>query len=127
LVALQELTGADEFADAAVATWRDVWITLSPIIGAAGVAALFQRSVFLRVAQYPWLAKLSDPPQPDEFSTLRRELSQQTMADAAAANDALLQSLVQVLGNLVGGALTKRLLQPVWEKHGHTTQDSSTK
>jgi hypothetical protein len=125
-VALQQLTGADEFADAALATWRDVWMTLSPIIGVAGVAALFQRSVFLRVAQYPWLAKVSESTQHDEFDTLRRELSQQTMADAVAANDALLQSLAQVLGSLVGGSLTKRLLQPVWEKHGHTTQDSST-
>jgi hypothetical protein len=127
LVAQQGLTDAEQLADAAVATWRDVWVALSPIIGAAGVAALFQRSLFLGIARYPWLANVRDPPQPGEFNSLRRELLRQTMADAAAANDALLQSLAQVLGNLIGASLTARLLQPVWEKHGHTTQGSSNR
>jgi hypothetical protein len=132
LASLQEPADAEQLADAAVALWRDVWSALSPIIGAAGVAALFQRSISLRMAEYPWLTNVSglaevrDPPRPDVFNTLRRELSQQTKADAVAANTALLQSLAQILGNLIGVSLTARLLQPVWEKHGHTTQDEST-
>jgi hypothetical protein len=126
LASVQEPTDAEKLADAAVDAWRDVWSALSPIIGTAGVAALFQRTLSLRMAEYPWLANVSGPPLPGEFNTLRRELSQQTRADAAAANAALLQSLAQVLGNLIGASLTKRLLQPVWEKHGHTTQDRST-
>jgi hypothetical protein len=112
---------AEQLADAAVAAWHDVWIALSPVIGAAGVAALFQRSVFLRLAEYPWLAHVSDPLPAGEFSSLRRELSQQGRAVAAAANAALLQSLAQVLDNLIGVSLTARLLQPVWEKHGRST------
>jgi hypothetical protein len=120
----QAPTDAEQLADAAVATWHDVWIVLSPVIGAAGVAALFQRSVSLRLAEYPWLANVSDPSPVGEFSSLRRELSQQGRAVAVAANAALLQSLAQVLGNLIGVSLTKRLLQPVWEKHGRTTQDN---
>ena len=133
LASLQEPTDAEQLADAAVALWRDVWSALSPIIGAAGFAALFERSVFLRMAEYPWLVNVSglsnvkDPPLPGTFNTLRRELSQQAKADAAAANTALLQSLAQILGNLIGVSLTTRLLQPVWEKHGHTTQDGSTR
>jgi hypothetical protein len=123
LAGLQALTDTERLADEAVATWRDVWSALSPIIGAAGVAALFQRCLFLRSIEYPWLAAVSEPLEPDEFNTLRRELSQQAKADAAAANAALLQSLSQVLGNLIGASLTGRLLQPVWEKHAHATKD----
>jgi hypothetical protein len=118
LASVQALTDAEQLADEAVGTWHDVWNALSPVIGAAGVAALFQRSMSLRLAEYPWLANVSDPPPAGEFNSLRRELSLQRQADAAAANAALLQSLAQVLGNLIGASLTTRLLQPVWEKHG---------
>jgi hypothetical protein len=126
LASLVEPTDAEQLAEAAVAAWHDVWIVLSPVIGAAGVAALFQRSLFLRMAKYPWLANVSDPRPAGEFNTLRRELLQQAKADAAAANDALLQSVVQILSNLIGASLAGRLLQPIWEKHGHTKQDRST-
>jgi hypothetical protein len=126
LVSLLEPTDAEQLAQAAVAAWHDVWIVLSPVIGAAGVAALFQRSLFLRIPEYPWLANVSDPQPAGEFNALHRELLQQTKADAAAANDALLQSLAQILSNLIGSSLAGRLLQPIWEKHGHTTQDRST-
>ena len=127
LASAQVQTDTEQLADAAVATWHDVWIALSPVIGAAGVAALFQRSVFLRMPKYPWLANVSDPPPAGEFNSLRRELSLQRQDEAAAANAALLQSLAQVLGNLIGASLTTRLLQPVWDRHGGSTQDNSTK
>lgn len=100
-----------------------MWTALSPVIGGAGVAALFQRILFLRTGEYPWLADVSNPTSAGEFNSLRSAVLQQRHADAVAANAALLQSLAQVLGNLIGASLTKRLLQPVWEKHGHTTQD----
>jgi hypothetical protein len=125
LAALQEVTDADKIADAAVATWRDVCAALSPIIGLGGVAALYQRSLCLRLANYPWLANVSDYPlEPGDFTALRRELSQQTKAEAVAANGALLHSLSQLLNNLIGVSLTERLLQSVLEKHGHTVQDT---
>jgi hypothetical protein len=125
LAALQEVTDAEKIADAAVATWHDVCAALSPIIGLGGVAALYHRSLSLSVTAYPWLANVSDyPAQPGDFAALRRELSQQTKADATAANDALLHSLSQLLTNLIGALLTGRLLQSVWDKHGHTVQDT---
>ena len=95
------------------------------LFGTAGVTALFQRSVFLRMAEYPWLANVGDSSPSGGFNSLRRELSQHRQADAAAANAALLQSLAQVLGNLIGASLTTRLLQSVFEKRGRTTQDKS--
>jgi hypothetical protein len=125
LVDVPTLTDIEQLADASDATWHDIWIALTPVVGAAGVAALFQRSLFLRAVEYRWLANVSEPSLHGEFDTLRAELLQQTVAEAAAANDALLQTLVQVLGTLIGASLTTRLLQPVWEKHGRSTQDKS--
>jgi hypothetical protein len=126
LAGLPEVTDAEKFADAAVATWHDVYAALSPIIGPGGVAALYRRSLSLRLADYPWLANVSECPlPPGDFSALRRELSQQAKADPVAANGALLRSFSQLLTNLIGASLTARLLQSVWEKHGHTAQDTS--
>lgn len=123
----QDITGAEQPADSAVTIWLDVWIALAPIIGAAGTAALYERSLLLTTAEYPWLESVNDSPESGEFSGLRRELALQTRADAAAANVALLNSLTRVLGRLIGASLAARLLQPVWEKHGHTSQGSSTR
>lgn len=123
----QDTTGAEQPADAAVTVWRDVWIALSPIIGVAGAAALYERSLFLTIAEFPWLESVSDSAESGEFSALRQELARQTRADAAAANAALLNSLSQALGRLIGASLAARLLQPVWEKHGPTTQGDNTR
>jgi hypothetical protein len=121
----QELMDHEQPADVAVDTWRDVWNALSPIIGAAGAAALYQRSLSLRISEYPWLSSVIDSLESGEFNSLRQELSQQTRAEAAAANAALLHSLSQILVNLIGASLTARLLQPVFEKHGHANQDGA--
>jgi hypothetical protein len=127
LAIVQDTTDVEQSAEAAVTLWRDVWMELSPIIGAAGAAALYERSLFLTIAEYPWLKSVSESLESGEFSALRRELARQTRADATAANAALLNSLAQVLGRLIGAALAARLLQPVLEKHGRTTQGSSTR
>jgi hypothetical protein len=127
LAAVQDITGAEQPADAAVTIWHDVWVALSPIIGVAGTAALYERSLFLTIAEYPWLESAGDSLESGEFAALRRELSQQTRADAAAANAALLNSLSQVLGKLIGASLAARLLQPVLDRHGSITQGSSTR
>jgi hypothetical protein len=117
----QDITGAEQSADLAVTIWRDVWMALSPIIGAAGAEALYERSLFLTIAEYPWLESVDDSLESGELTALRRKLARQTRADAAAANAALLNSLAQVMGKLIA----TRLLQPVWEKHGHPTQGIS--
>jgi hypothetical protein len=125
LAIVQDTTVVEQSADAAVALWRDVWMELSPIIGAAGAEALYERSLSLTIAEYSWLKNVSGSPESGDFNALRRELALQTRADAAAANAALLTSLAQVLKKLIGASLAARLLQPVWEKHGHTTLGGS--
>ena len=105
---------ATQIADLAVLTWRDVDAALSPIVGQRGVAALYKRSLYLTKAEHPCLAPVYEGElEPGEFSTLQLALSQQTSADAAAANSALLHTLHALLAKLIGAALTDQLLRTV--------------
>ena len=94
--------------DAALSQWREVFAALVPIIGQRGVAALFKRSLHLRQAEHPFLSLPAHPP--DDFVALRAALLQQTAGVAKAANGALLRTFVDLLGRLIGTALTERLI-----------------
>ena len=103
-------------ATAAVAVWRNVSDVLSPIIGHSGFAALFKRSVYLASSTYPALARATElSADAALFSALHEVLAQLPSADAARANGALLQTFQDVLDTLIGGPLTARLLQPIWD------------
>jgi hypothetical protein len=103
---------AARIADAAVAAWTAIDGALSPIIGARGIAALYKRSLYLALADHPWLAGAYEGDrQPGDFASLRAVLSQQTARNAAAAHDALLQTFEDLLDSLIGKSLTQRLLQ----------------
>jgi hypothetical protein len=105
---------AERVAEVAASTWREIYAVLSPVIGPGGVAALYQRAQHLIRGPYPWLATVrEDPLLPGEFAALQRVLSQQTSAQIAAANGALLQSFSDLLTNLIGVSLTERLLRSV--------------
>jgi hypothetical protein len=109
--------GADaaRIAEMAVATWRNVDIALSPIIGNGGVTALYRRSVYLTVRAYPWMAEVTVGDRPlDGLDTLQTALSRQTGVVAAAANCALLQTFCDLLSGLIGAQLTEHLLQSAW-------------
>lgn len=110
-------TGADagQIADHAVALWRGISSALSPIIGPAGIAALYQRSVFLTCAEHPCL-KGADAlaAAPDEFSSLRASLALLSASDAALAAAALVHTFRGLLTHLIGDSLTERLLRSVW-------------
>ncbi len=114
-------------ADSAIATWRAIENTLSPILGERGVASLYQRSLYLACTRYPWLtAACRTPAQTRDFVDLRAALSQQTSAHAAAANGALLETFYNLLTSLIGAALTDRLLGSVLDNStsnldGHNT------
>jgi len=123
--------GADggQVADAAVSTWRDIDAALSPIVGKAGVAALYKRSLHLTRAAHPSLAAVEQGAlSPGEFASLHAALSQQTGPNAAAANAALLQTFTDLLTKLIGASLTERLLRSIWHNpaSGHAAQDTST-
>jgi hypothetical protein len=119
---------AVQVADAAVSSWRSVEAALSPIIGKRGVAALYQRSLFLARAAHPCLASVHEGAlQPGEFAALHAVLVQEPATNAAAASRALLETFRGLLANLIGEALTERLLKSVRDNpsNGSAVQDTS--
>ena len=115
-------------ADGAVAVWVAIDGALAPVIGARGNAALYKRSLHLARAQHPWLAAAYEGAvQPGDYSALRAALAQQTAANASQAHDALLRIFHDLLADLIGRSLTRRLLQAAWEpnSYGNAVQDDS--
>jgi hypothetical protein len=126
-----QATDCAQTADLAVATWRKINDALWPIIGHAGMAALFKRSLYLaRVDQPALIALVEAEIAPDNFALLRETLAQQSSAHAAAAvQAALLKTFLDLLTSLIGSALTERLLRPVWDNKpssGEAVQDTSS-
>ena len=124
------LRGADagQVAAASVTTWRAIVAALSPIVGRRGIAALYKRSLLLVLPDYAWLAAAYEGAlEPGDFDSLRAALSQQTAENAAAAQDAVLQTFQDLLDNLIGRSLTQRLLQSVWDQpsSSEAVQDKS--
>ncbi len=120
--------GAAQVADAAVATWRNVDAALSPIIGPRGVRALYERSIHVTRAAHPCIEPTQEAGvQPGEFAALHAALAQQTSANAAAANGALLQAFCDLLTILIGASLTEQLLRTVWDPSstGDSAQDTT--
>ena len=107
---------AVRIADTAVAIWLRIDAALSPIIGHGGVAALYERSLYLTRTDHPWLlAAHQRAPAAGQFGeALRVALAQQTRADAGVGIGALLQTFLDLLIGLIGSELTERLLQSVW-------------
>lgn len=99
-------------ADAAIAAWRDVDDALAPIIGRRGVAAIYQHSLDLTRANHPWLsAACAAAAELGGFAPLHQALVQQTPANAAAAQHALLRTFRAQLAGLIGGSLAGQLLR----------------
>ena len=68
-------TDSEQVGNAALARWNDVAAALSPIIGARGVVALFRRSLYLRQAEFPFLAVArATVPMIDVFAAFRAAL-----------------------------------------------------
>jgi hypothetical protein len=105
---------AAQIAAVAASTWREMHAVLSPVIGPGGVAALYQRSLHLTGTAYPCLGAVrEDALRIGEFAALEVVLSQQTSAQALAANGALLKAFCDLLSGLIGVSLTERLLRSV--------------
>jgi hypothetical protein len=105
-------------AEAATTLWQEVDRALSPIIGALGVTSIYKRSVNLLRAHYPWLqGAYAEADDGDPFAVLKSALEQQSPTIAATANGALLQAFYNLLENLIGDALTDRLLRAALHNH----------
>lgn len=104
-----------QIADTIISIWRATDAALAPILGQAGVAALYRRSLYLAGPAHAWLLGTHDGIQTDaDLAALKAVLSQQTSDVAAAGGGAVLQTFYEVLTSLVGPSLTERLLRSAW-------------
>jgi len=95
--------------------WRLVEAQLVPVIGAHGLDVLFRHALHQTISAYPWLAAVEDRGgSAGPLPSLMACLAAQPAAAAAEAAQALLFNFTEMLSRLVGEALTKRLLAPVW-------------
>lgn len=105
-------------AAGAVLTWRHVAGALAPVIGELGVMALYDRSLRLAGAEFPWLLTVPKAPQMGAaLDHLRQCLAAREATDAAAvaaATSAHLCLFADLLAGLIGPSLSERLLRPVW-------------
>lgn len=108
--------GADaaRIADAIVSLWEQIESALAPIIGQRGVAALYQRSLYLAAQAHPWLELQEGPQATMDLASLRSTIARQGSADAAAGGVAVLQTFHTLLTSLIGASLAGRLLDTVW-------------
>jgi len=113
---LESGTHVAEIAELATAMWEAIGIALSPIIGVRGVAALYQRSLFLSGSAYPWLQGLLESnAESMDLAALKLVLTERRFsAEAAAGAGAHLQAFHEVLTSLIGSSLLERLFRSVW-------------
>ena len=105
---------AEQIADAIVVIWSDINQTLHPIIGFRGVAALFNRSLNIAAATYPWIAERRSGALAElDSSALKSALLNRPPSEAAAGGAALFVTFHELLASLIGSTLTEQLLRPV--------------
>jgi hypothetical protein len=120
--------GADkaQITAAIVFAWSEIETALAPIIGKRGVAALYERGLYLTSSNHPWLAAV--PAGADgrmDLPALTAVLEKQGSAAAAAGGGAHLQAVYELLSSLIGPSLTERLLRSIWANsfNGPASQD----
>lgn len=117
---------AHQIADVACATWRDINIILSPIIGQQGVAALIKRSLHLQHVNYPVLKAIQGSIiLPGGFPALHALLIKETTTNAILINNSLLNTFYELLTNLIGVSITHQLLHSIFAppSNGDPVQD----
>jgi hypothetical protein len=110
--------GADvaRLASAIVAVWVEIEAALAPVIGKRGFTALYERSLHVVRAAYPWLIPAQTSVESTmDLTALKTALMGQDSASAAAGGGAHLQALYELLDSLISLSLTQRLLGPIWE------------
>lgn len=124
--------GADvgQVTAAIISAWTEIETALIPIVGKRGVAALYERSLYLTRVHHPWLAAVPQNVEAHmDLPALEAVLARQERGAAAAGGGALLQALYELLGSLIGSSLAERLLRTTWSTQpklgGLAAQDNS--
>ncbi len=104
-------------ADAAMGHWEKLADEIISIVGEAGFASLYERSVHQAQSTFPWLPPGSSPPQSPHnhrFVELGMCLADQTPAHARAAHSLLLTIFTDILVSLIGEQLTSSIVRAAW-------------
>lgn len=116
---------AAQIATAVTTTWQATEAALWPIVGKAGVSALFQRSLVLAAKTHSWLP--ADSISVPDIAVLQAVLARQPSDVAADGGAAVLEAFHDLLATLVGPSLTGRLLGSAWDtlSSGQPAQDAT--
>ena len=108
---------ASEVAIDIAVMWRRIEVSLVPIIGPAGVAALYQRSTLLTGESHPWLGKLNGEigDLVVDIDSMATALAEQDGDAAAIGGGELLETFYRLLSSFIGPTLTRRLLPFMWQ------------
>lgn len=107
----------ENIADAAMGHWEKLADEIISVVGEAGFASLYERSVHLAQSTFSWLPPGFSPPQPPHshrFAELGTRLADQTPAHARAAHSLLLSIFTDILASLIGEQLTSSILRAAW-------------
>ena len=116
----------ENIAGAAINHWEKLADEIVSIVGEAGFASLYERSVHQAQSTFPWLPPGASPLQPphrNRFAELGMCLAEQTPADARAAHSLLLTLFTDILASLIGEQLTSSILRSAWGTLASVTSD----
>ncbi|MCD2341227.1 hypothetical protein LRH25_12835 [Ideonella azotifigens] len=113
---------AAQVAEAMVSIWLEIEASLAPVIGHRGMAALYERSLYLTATSHPWLPVPHEAPQSIDLSALQSVVAQQASTEALRGGSTLLHTFCELLGSLIGDPLARRLLGPLWEPGNEDAQ-----
>ena len=116
-----------QVAAGAVEAWKKLFAHLAQHLGEGGIRALFERSLTLTRAKFPWLPSLAEaPPQGSPWVALRASLETRGSDEALEASVAMVAAFIGLLGKFIGEDLTMRLLQEVWPEITPPTTKETT-
>ena len=108
--------GVAHVADTLILIWQAIERELFPIIGARGIAALHGRSLFLASRTHVWLGNTHGGVKTTmDLEALHACLVLRSAQEAVDGGRDLLQTFDALLTDMVGAALTERLLRKVWD------------
>lgn len=101
--------------DLSTQLWESLAAELIPIIGEAGFAILYARSLHLTQSNFPWLGAGQTPqPTDSQFKSLSTSLAARAASEAGEACEALFATFIAILATLIGESLTNGILRAAW-------------